>query len=188
MSYEQTLYSLRPLARDRSSSSSSYKRVNKMSMDWMGYQCTVSKVPLSSYQLSIASTHVRLGMYAYSKSCSVVTAPECSVKSFVIRPSTKCYFKELLFMQVLTYLISHELICDFWCWFHSMDHMVILVDHVTKFNIVTQKWEKGVEATVAISFKLKHGSCSDIQVMSSFEELKCTRKWFPRDHCCGPHW
>ena len=28
---------------------------------------------------------------------------KCSVKSYVTRPSTKCYFKEFLFMQVLTH-------------------------------------------------------------------------------------
>ena len=37
------------------------------------------------------------------KLCSVVTDPECSVKSYVVRPSTKCYFIECLFMRVLTH-------------------------------------------------------------------------------------
>ena len=36
-----------------------------------------------------------------SKSCSVVTDPNCSVKSYVIMPSTRCYFNEFLFMWVL---------------------------------------------------------------------------------------
>jgi hypothetical protein len=30
-------------------------------------------------------------------------AIKCSVKSHVTKPSTKCYFKELLFMQVLAH-------------------------------------------------------------------------------------
>jgi hypothetical protein len=37
------------------------------------------------------------------KLCSVVTDPDCSVKSYVTGPSTKCYFNECLFMRVLTH-------------------------------------------------------------------------------------
>jgi hypothetical protein len=36
-----------------------------------------------------------------SLGCSVVTPFNCSVKSYVIGPSTKCYFNEFLFVWVL---------------------------------------------------------------------------------------
>jgi hypothetical protein len=38
-----------------------------------------------------------------SKSCSVVTILECSVKSYVTGPSIKCCFNEFLFMWVLAH-------------------------------------------------------------------------------------
>ena len=37
------------------------------------------------------------------KSCGVVIALKCSVKSYVTGPSTKRYFSEFLFMRVLTH-------------------------------------------------------------------------------------
>jgi hypothetical protein len=37
------------------------------------------------------------------KSCIVVTDCKYNVKSFVIGPSTKCYFNDFMFMHVLTY-------------------------------------------------------------------------------------
>jgi hypothetical protein len=37
------------------------------------------------------------------KSCSVARTLKCSVKSYVTKPSTKCYFNEFWFIQVLTH-------------------------------------------------------------------------------------
>ena len=61
-----------------------------------------------SHDLEIVRAQKKVSVQGYPKTppksySSVVTTLKCHVKSYVTGPSTKCYFNECVFMQVLTH-------------------------------------------------------------------------------------